>query len=82
MTLGSCFHHNLYINPFINPEDNKLTGNNLKVFIKNIISLTSTFQSSFCGFILGPTSIPVSAQVKYTNKDLQKATKLTLESFF
>lgn len=67
----------------MNLEDNKFVDNSLEAHTKRNESPAPTFQAPSHGFTLGPTPLPAPTLSlgKYIDKNLQKATKLTLESF-
>lgn len=94
MALGSCFYHSLCQNSFINLVDNKFIGNPLRAPTKSrnfFLSTSKAFSHDFSLSLtlnLASTHAPSSAPAsnnqvgRYTDKNLQKATKLALESFF
>lgn len=75
--------YSLCINSFMNLENNNLAGNPSKAFTKSSDFPTPTFCTLFCGSTLSPTSDTTQNSVveKYTNKDLQRATKLMVDFF-
>lgn len=80
---GFCLHHNPYMNFLINLRDNELAGNPSGAHIKSSGSPVPIFWASSCGFTPDPT--PDAARNpaigRYTNNDLQRSTKLMLDSF-
>lgn len=82
------------MNSLINPADNELAGDLPEATIESSNSLALIFQLPSCGSTPSPTPDPAlglaldlaldlaSAVGRYTDKNLQKAIKLTLEFFF
>lgn len=87
MALGYCPHCNSHQNASpVDSVNNKLAVTSPKAFIKSNNPLTLISQASSCAPTPGPIFISALAPTptigKYTDKNLQKATKLILESFF
>lgn len=91
MSRGGCFYQSSCINfPLIDFDDNKLTGFLPGALIKSSgFSAPSSRVFSYSSFS-GPTfalslelaSVSNNQVDRYTKKNLQKATKPTLDSFF
>lgn len=73
----SCWRS--HVNFFINLADDELVSDSPGALTKSNGTSTLISRFLFYSSTLGP--VPGSALIKYTNKDLQRATKLGLKSF-
>lgn len=84
MIPGSCFQYSLYLNflpiKFIN---NKFANIVPEALTKSSSSSASTSGTSFYNLSFASALIFIYNKIaRFTNKDLQKLTKLMLDSFF